>query len=230
VEKHKRVLVCLLNAILQGRPYIESITLVNPEHKKKRKDEQSITIGIEAVTDKEAIVNIDIQCDRNGNLVNRAINHVSQLMKDELDEGESFDSMPDIISIWLTDYKETLRKHHTHEAVYMFRSNTLGGAETATEKTRVFIIELPKIDLKQASINDIFSVWMYFLKNPELIPSEFLTKVPEVYEALEELKTLSLNREFRAKYNAHLKNQNDRRSREANAKEGRVKGIGEESE
>jgi predicted transposase/invertase (TIGR01784 family) len=36
---------------------------------------------------------------------------------------------------------------------------------------------------------------------------------------LEELKVLSLNDEFRANYNAHIKAQNDQRSREANAKE-----------
>jgi predicted transposase/invertase (TIGR01784 family) len=67
---------------------------------------------------------------------------------------------------------------------------------------------------------------MFFLKNPELIPDEFLQKVPEVHEALEELKVMSMNKEFRAAYNAHVKAQNDRRSREANARaEGEAKGI-----
>ncbi|MDR1362043.1 MAG: hypothetical protein LBJ16_02405, partial [Holosporaceae bacterium] len=66
---------------------------------------------------------------------------------------------------------------------------------------------------------------MFFLKNPELIPDEFLQKVPEVHEALEELKVMSMNKEFRAAYNAHIKAQNDRRSREANARaEGEARG------
>jgi predicted transposase/invertase (TIGR01784 family) len=110
----------------------------------------------------------------------------------------------------------------------MFKANPFDDIEIASEKTRVFIIELPKIDLKHASINDLFSVWMYFLKNPELIPSEFLTKVPEVHEALEELKILSADKKFRAAYNAHLKAQNDRISREANARaDGEAKGKAE---
>jgi predicted transposase/invertase (TIGR01784 family) len=84
---------------------------------------------------------------------------------------------------------------------------------------------LPKINLKKASINDLFSVWMFFLKNPETIPDEFIREVPEVHEALEELKVMSMNDEFRAAYNAHLKAQNDRRSREANAEaRGELKG------
>ncbi|MDR2681666.1 MAG: Rpn family recombination-promoting nuclease/putative transposase, partial [Holosporaceae bacterium] len=144
VEKHKRALVCLLNAILKGKPTIKSITLLNPQHKKQRKDGKSTTLDIEAVIDNKSIVDIEIQCKRDGNLVNRAIYHQSRMMKDELDEGESYDSCPNIISIWLTDYHETQRQHHTHEAVYMFKANHLDGIEVASEKTRVFIIELPK--------------------------------------------------------------------------------------
>ncbi|MDR2067533.1 MAG: Rpn family recombination-promoting nuclease/putative transposase, partial [Holosporaceae bacterium] len=47
-EKHKRVLICLLNAILQGKPHIKSITLLNPQHKKQREDGKSTTLDIEA--------------------------------------------------------------------------------------------------------------------------------------------------------------------------------------
>jgi predicted transposase/invertase (TIGR01784 family) len=231
VEKHKKALVCLLNAILKGKPIIKSITLLNPQHKKQRKDGKTTTLDIEAVTDNETIVDIEIQCERDGNLVNRAVYHQSRLQKDELDAGQSYDSCPNIISIWLTDYHETERQHHTHEAVYMFKANPLDGIEIASEKTRILIIELPKVNLKKASLNDLFSVWMFFLRNPELIPDEFVQKVPEVHEALEELKILSMDKDFRAAYNAHLKAQNDRRSREANAEargEERGIAIGEE--
>ncbi|MDR2399377.1 MAG: Rpn family recombination-promoting nuclease/putative transposase, partial [Endomicrobium sp.] len=44
VEKHKRVLVCLLNAILKGKPLISSIRLVNAEHKKRRERGKSATL------------------------------------------------------------------------------------------------------------------------------------------------------------------------------------------
>jgi predicted transposase/invertase (TIGR01784 family) len=60
----------------------------------------------------------------------------------------------------------------------------------------------------------------------ELIPEEFVEKVPEVHEALEELKVLSADDEFRAEYNAHIKAQNDMRSRETNAEaRGKAEGI-----
>ncbi|MDR2780981.1 MAG: hypothetical protein LBB21_00775 [Holosporaceae bacterium] len=73
---------------------------------------------------------------------------------------------------------------------------------------------------------------MFFLKNPELIPEEFITKVPEVHEALEELKVMSMDKKFRAAYRAHIRAQNDQTSREANAEargrtEGKAEGIAE---
>jgi predicted transposase/invertase (TIGR01784 family) len=65
-----------------------------------------------------------------------------------------------------------------------------------------------------------------------LIPEEFITKVPEVHEALEELKVMSMDEEFRAAYDAHIKAKNDQTSREANARaegieKGRAEGITE---
>jgi predicted transposase/invertase (TIGR01784 family) len=228
VEKHKRALICLLNAILRGKPAIKSITLLNPQHQKQRKDGKSTTLDIEAITDDDTIVDIEVQCRRDGNLVTRAMYHQARMMRDELNESESYDSCPDIISIWFTNYDETHRKYHTHESVHTFKANSLDGQAVSSEKSRIFIIELPKFNLKEASLNDMFSVWMFFLKNPELIPDEFVQKVPEVHEALEELKVMSLDEKFRAAYRAHVKAENDRRSREANARiEGEEKGRAE---
>jgi predicted transposase/invertase (TIGR01784 family) len=107
----------------------------------------------------------------------------------------------------------------------MFKANPFDDIEVASDKMRTFIIELPKIDLSEASVDDMFSVWMYFLKNPELIPGEFLEKVPEVSEALEELKVMSADDELREEYENHMRAENDRINREANAKaEGLAKG------
>jgi predicted transposase YdaD len=98
--------------------------------------------------------------------------------------------------------------------------------EVAEAKKAIFIIELPKVDLKKASINDMFSVWMYFLKNPELVPSEFLSKVPEVNEALNELKVMSADEDFKIQYDAYLGAENDRISRETNAEaRGKAQGL-----
>jgi predicted transposase/invertase (TIGR01784 family) len=54
----------------------------------------------------------------------------------------------------------------------------------------------------------MFSVWMMFIKHPELIPDEFLS-IPEVKEAMDELTYLSHDRVFRAEYDARQRRIND---------------------
>jgi predicted transposase/invertase (TIGR01784 family) len=226
VEKHKRVLICLLNSILKGRPHINDLTFTDKEHKKNKITGRSVTLDIEAVTDNNTLVNIEIQCCKDGNIANRAYFYQSKMMKEEIEEGETFDSIPDIISIWITDYNETKRLYHTSETVPMFKKTPLDEIDVASEKTRIFIIELPKVDLKQANIKDMFLIWMYFLKNPELIPEEFVTKVSEVKEAVDELKYLSGDKEFRLECRARVKRKNSITSRMTRAEqEGMEKGV-----
>jgi transposase len=61
---------------------------------------------------------------------------------------------------FVNGYKELVKS--TPEAAYMFKANSFDDIEIASEKTRVFIIELPKVNLKQVSINDMFSCGCIF--------------------------------------------------------------------
>ena len=45
-RSHERVLVCLLNAILNGHPHIKSVTLDPTEYKKKTDDGKTIRLDI----------------------------------------------------------------------------------------------------------------------------------------------------------------------------------------
>ena len=54
-----------------------------------------------------------------------------------------------------------------------------------------FIIELAKLEVTPKKfLNDMFAIWMRFIKDPESIPEEFL-RVPEVKEAMDTLTVMS---------------------------------------
>jgi len=208
-ESHKRVLVCLLNSILNDKPHIQSVDLLNTELTKDMKGGKSPRLDIQAKTDDDTLVMIEMQCSDKGNLLNRSAFCNARKMPREIKEGDNYDSIPNMISIWIaTDYKPTKRKHHTHEAVQMFKENGVDPIEVASEKFRTFIIELEKIEFKKAHHADMFSVWMMFIKDPESIPEEFL-KISEVKEAMEELTYLSHDPAFREEYDARQKIIND---------------------
>lgn len=208
-ESHKRVLVCLLNAILKGNPQIDSVELLNTELPKDIEDGKTAKLDIKAKTPDGTLLNIEMQCTDRGEIIHRSAFYQARMLPQEIKKGQSYNVIPNIISIWIAaDYKATNRKHHTNEIIYMYKDNEKDPVEIATDKFRTFIIELEKIEFKHAHRADMFSVWMMFIKNPESIPQEFLS-IPEVKEAMDELTFLSHDKEFREEYEARQKLIND---------------------
>jgi predicted transposase/invertase (TIGR01784 family) len=228
-ETHKRALISLLNSILEGHPIIRDITIENPEIPRDFKKGKSVGLDIRATTDDKTKLQIDVQCQEDGRIANRSVFYQSKMQKNALKKNEEYDDLPNIISIWLVNYDETKRKYHTHEALYTFKKTPLDQPEIATDKFRTFIVELPKVDIKHAKVSDIFKVWVYFLRNPEKIPPEFLT-IPEVKEAMEELRYVSCDPEVRRGYDSYIKWQNDQINARSHAfnkgkREGMTQGI-----
>jgi predicted transposase/invertase (TIGR01784 family) len=187
------------------------VELDNTEIPKNIKDGRDVRLDIRARTPEGTIVTVEIQCVNRGEIIHRSTFYQARLMADHLKPGESYDAIPDMISIWIADYSATSRQHHSSEIVYMYKSTAKDPIEIATTKFRTFIIELSKIEYKNIHRADMFSVWMMFIKQPELIPKEFLT-IPEVKEAMDELNRLSYSREFREEYEARQKLINDEHS------------------
>ena len=67
-------LVCLLNSILNGYPYIKSVKLEPTEYKKTSANGKSIRLDIAATSDDGTILNIEVQCSNEGSIVDHA-NH-----------------------------------------------------------------------------------------------------------------------------------------------------------
>ena len=225
-KSHERVLVCLLNAILNGKPSIKSVKLEPTEYKKTSIDGKSIRLDIVATSDDGTILNVEIQCKCNGNIEDRASFYKARLRSDKLKEGEDYTSIPDIISIWICVEPETHRKGCCHEIVDMYKDNGIDPIEIASEKMRHFIIELTKLEATPKSfLNDMFTIWMQFIKDPETIPPEFL-EIPEVKEAMDELTYMSSDPETRAVYDARVRELNDIYSGQTTRyKEGLAEGI-----
>ena len=206
---HERILVRLLNAILNGKPQIKNITLAPTEFRKSTKDGKSIRLDIAATADDGTKLQIEMQCHNEGNIGDRASFCQSRLRDEELKSGEDYSSIPNIISIWICDQSVTDRVGCCHEIVSMYKENGIDPVEIASEKMRQFIIELRKLDQTPSKIlNQEFVAWMKFILEPSKIDNEAL-KIPEIKEAREELIKMSANAETRAEYRARLREQND---------------------
>ncbi len=226
-EKHKPVLISLLNAILKGRPHVKDVQIDPTEHKRTSIDGKTVVLDIKATIDDGTIVNVEMQCINTGSIFARSIYNQATIVRDNtIITGQSYDEIPKIISIWIMNESITTRKECMHEAVYMFKKNGEDDIEIMTDVTRHFFIELPKLDLEpQKVLNDIFSAWMAFIKDPKTIPQELLTQEPTIQEAFEELEYLSHDKQSRVDYNDRLKalcdfNSANKKSKEEGIEEG----------
>lgn len=208
-RSHKRVLVCLLNSILDGKPHIKSITLDPTEYKRKSPDGKSMRLDIAATTDDGTRINIEMQCYHIENIEDRAAFYQYQLQEKELRSGDDYSNVPNVISIWIVTENVNKRNTCCNEMVLMYKDNGVDGVEIASEKLRHFVIELTKLEMTpKRFLNDMFTVWMRFIKDPASIPPEFLN-IPEVKEAMDELTVMSMDPKTRDEYNYRLKELND---------------------
>ncbi|ESU37921.1 Chromosome segregation ATPase [Giardia duodenalis] len=95
-----------------------------------------------------------------------------------------------------------------------------------TDVTRHFFIELKKVKSEPQNIlNDMFTAWMIFIKNPKIIPQELIDKYQEIREAFQTLEFVSHDKQSRLDYNDRMKalcdfNSANEKSREEGLVEG----------
>jgi hypothetical protein len=60
----------------------------------------------------------------------------------------------------------TNRKFHSSEAVWTYKASAFDPNEIASEKARIIVVELPKVDLTKLDLTTeasrLFAAWMYF--------------------------------------------------------------------
>ncbi len=183
-------------------------------------------MDIVATTDNGTIVNIEMQCINDGSIVDRASFYQARLRTQNLNEGEDYSDLPDIISIWITGYAATSRKACFHEIVDMYKDNGVDPIEVASEKMRQFIIELPKLkNMPKHPLSEMFNIWMNFIKNPGRLPERFL-EIKEVAAAMSELRMISGNKEVWDNFTARQIEMNKwHASNRASYKRGREEGM-----
>ena len=213
VWSNRQVLVKLLNAILDGEPYIKDIQLDQTEYKKATPDGKTVRLDIVATTDDGTIIDIEMQCANEGNIVDRSIYYQSRLVAEQLQKGEDYSDLPNIISIWIAKAPVTDMESCYHEFLYMYKPGIKEPVSIASLKSRHIIIELSKLEaaaehLSKRRLLDKFLAWMQFIKNPSIISYDLLDKYPEVSEAMRELRKMSMSKEERSSYEARLREQN----------------------
>ncbi len=230
-EDCKYQLICFLNAILNGEPYIQDLEIVPTEYKKNISYGKTIRLDIMAYTDDGSLVNIEIQCRKHGDLVSRMLYYESIIIRDNcIKEGQSYGKIPSVISIWILKENITTRRNCKSVARWIYEANGSDPSEIMSYRQRRIIIELDKLKQTESNtISDECAVWLNFLLKPTELPEQYLNN-KGVPEAMNKLKYVShdmkARREWMLREMAEADYHNDITcSREEGVREGIIKGM-----
>ena len=227
-ENNPRILISFLNAVIKPKDLIETVQIMNNDIDKESIEDKFSRLDIKAKTNKNELINIEIQIKDEHNMVKRSLYYWSKMFESQLTEGKKYDTLAKTICINILNFK-CLK---TKEAHSIYRLKEINTNEELTDLQEIHFIELPKLP-KNEEIKDVFDAWMEFIENPisnKLEKAEMT--IQEIKEAKNELLRLSANDKERMKYEDRKAALLDKVSALENAEEKGIeigKGIGEKN-
>ncbi len=214
-EKHPKILISFLNAVIKPKNKITSVIIQNTELEKKHIEDKFSRLDVKATTNKGEVVNIEIQLRNENNMIKRAIFYMSKNYSTQLKKGEDYSTISKTISINILRFKYLDEEKNFHNA---YRFKNIENGKELTDIMEVHFIELPKFDTNkqgQAIIENLNKIskdsivknvnmleaWTLFLKKPDSLTIRKLEdSIPEIKEAKIELTEISADEKTRRLY------------------------------
>ena len=106
-EENKDILLSFLNALFKvfdSLPRLKSVTINNSEMSKDDDIKKTTRLDIKATSNEGDLIDIEMQSVDTGNLAERAVSYLSQMVVDNLRQGRSYEDNK-AISIWIVKNK-----------------------------------------------------------------------------------------------------------------------------
>ncbi len=203
-EKNKKLLISLVNSILKGNPEVKNLELRNRDMSKILKNNRTIHLDIKAEIGFQKFINIEIQVQNTGEIMDRAVQHLAEMLtrnsrkltKEEKKAGKKRTyRYPKVIGIWIMGENVTDRENAVNEATVSFPPTEKENYQIITDKLRIFFVELQKFHPKHIDRRNMLDVWMAFLNNPLNKEIQDVTEVKQALEALQEVSEDETTRE-----------------------------------
>ena len=227
-EKHPKILISFLNAVIKPTDLIKSVEIKNTDIEKEHIEDKYSRLDIKAITNNGEHINIEIQVKNEYNMIKRSLYYWSKMYESQLTKGQDYDSLSRTICINILDFKY-LKNDNFHNCYRLKEKNT---NEELTDVMELHFIEIPKLRKLENSeeVSDMLEAWITFIERPtsEIIDRLEMTS-SEIKEAKEELIRLSGNDKERERFERRFESLLEQNSLLANAeRKGMQKGIQKE--
>lgn len=210
-EQNERLLISLLDAVLQPPPgqQIISLELLNPFNEKESLDDKPTVLDIKARDQSGRQFNVEMQMLAYGAFRQRALYYWARLYHSQLKEGDDYPVLRPTIAVCFVDtplFRE-LSDYHLIFELRERRHQTL-----FTDQMAVHILELSRFSKPVHELTTSLDRWLYFLRHAEHLDADALPEplnVPEVRWALGDLVMISQSDRERELYESRLKMRRD---------------------
>jgi predicted transposase/invertase (TIGR01784 family) len=226
-EKNPEILISFLNATLKPKNKITTVKIKGTDLAKQFIEDKYSRLDVEATTNNNEIINIEIQLKNEHNMIQRSMYYLSKMYEEQLGEGEDYSKLGRTVCINILNFKY-LKTERFHTG---YRLKEIESNEELTDIIEMHFIEIPKLEENSDekdmhNENDILVAWTEFLKNPESDKVRSLEMtVNEIRQAKDQLVRMSNDTEQREIYDMRAKILKDKVSALNKAKEeGREEG------
>jgi len=182
--KHKRVLIHFLNSAINSGDPITDVEILNGELTKEHISQKGSRLDIRARTNRNEIVNIEMQVGTDVNMIGRTLFYWSRLFAGELKISEDYGQLYRTISINILNFKLFKNDARYWRRCYIADEET---HEKITDLLEIQFVELDK--LKKFTKESPLTFWIEFFRDPYSESAKELYKfVPELQEAKEVLE------------------------------------------
>ena len=203
----------------------------NTEISKIFKDGKSSRLDILATDDNGIKYDIEMQCRKTKDIINRTLFYASKFNDNKADSASEnkFYRNHSVISIWIFGENITERKEPISEALMTFQPNKEDTYGIMTNNLRIIYLELNKYIVSDENIKYKLSKWVDFLKDPINLNKDTVED-KDIDKARKTLEYISTSKEERLIIEKIVEGRNDYYSsntiaREEGIEEGEKKGI-----
>ena len=185
-EKNERILIALLNAILdlEGSDRIVKLIFLNTFNLQEYIKDKLSTLDVKAEDNTGRRINIEMQVEPDRAYINRVIYYHDRLYTSQLQEAEPFEELHKTISISILNFILFKEERDLHN---IYRYLNIKSKKELTNIKELHFIELPKFKKdKPKKTQSRFEKWLHILKFGELY-AEDIDNLPEELKAEEEI-------------------------------------------
>ena len=226
----------ITKAIIQAttKEKIQKVNLDNDKHLVGKYPEEKLGIvDLKVTLDNGTICDIEIQLADNKDTAERFLFYWSRIYAGQLVKGDDYGKLNKVIGIIIIDYElEKTKEVQKLSTKWKIREVSTGKQIELTDVFELYIIEIPKARriLKEEPKNEL-AQWVMFINDPnESEVSKIMEDNKEIKDAMNELETISKDKELRRVAELREKAIRDeknglRHAKEEGIKEGIKEGI-----